>query len=82
MLLSALAALGLPGIGPLPAIIALTVYALLPIVLITGIATNCTAVLNTQGRFARPALAPVAISAAIGFASGVVPALSKPVSAP
>jgi putative peptidoglycan lipid II flippase len=36
-------------------------YALLPVVLITGIATNCTAVLNTFDRFALPALAPVAI---------------------
>jgi putative peptidoglycan lipid II flippase len=35
-------------------------YALLPVVLITGIATNCTAVLNTFDRFAWPALAPVA----------------------
>lgn len=40
-------------------------YALLPIVLITGIATNCTAVLNTFDRFALPALAPVVISVAI-----------------
>ena len=31
-------------------------YALLPLVLITGIATNCTAVLNAFGRFAMPAL--------------------------
>jgi len=37
-------------------------YVLLPIVLITGIATNCTAVLNTVDRFAWPALAPIAIS--------------------
>src|ERR1039457_738542 len=35
-------------------------YALLPVVLITGIATNCTAVLNTFDHFAWPALAPVA----------------------
>ncbi len=35
-------------------------YALLPVVLMTGIATNCTAVLNTFDRFAAPALAPVA----------------------
>jgi len=35
-------------------------YALLPVVLINGIATNCTAVLNTFDRFALPALAPVA----------------------
>jgi putative peptidoglycan lipid II flippase len=36
-------------------------YGLLPVVLITGIATNCTAVLNTFDRFAWPALAPVVI---------------------
>jgi putative peptidoglycan lipid II flippase len=40
-------------------------YALLPVVLITGIATNCTAVLNTFDRFALPALAPVATPIAI-----------------
>jgi putative peptidoglycan lipid II flippase len=40
-------------------------YALLPVVLITGIATNCTAVLNTFDRFALPALAPVATPAVI-----------------
>ncbi|MGA2167780.1 MAG: lipid II flippase MurJ [Terracidiphilus sp.] len=40
-------------------------YGLLPVVLITGIATNCTAVLNTFDRFALPALAPVTISLAI-----------------
>ncbi len=40
-------------------------YALLPVVLITGIATNCTAVLNTFERFALPALAPVLISLSI-----------------
>src|SRR5581483_1582220 len=40
-------------------------YALLPIVLITGIATNCTAVLSTMDRFALPALAPMAISISI-----------------
>src|SRR5208282_5777293 len=40
-------------------------YALLPVVLITGIATNCTAVLNTFDHFAVPALAPVATPAAI-----------------
>ncbi len=40
-------------------------YALLPVVLITGIATNCTAVLNTFERFALPALAPVVIPVAI-----------------
>jgi putative peptidoglycan lipid II flippase len=35
-------------------------YGLLPVVLITGIASNCTAVLNTFDRFALPALATVA----------------------
>ena len=40
-------------------------YALLPVVLLTGIATNCTAVLNTFERFAWPALAPVTISVTI-----------------
>jgi putative peptidoglycan lipid II flippase len=42
-------------------------YGLLPVVLITGIATNCTAVLNTRDRFALPALAPMVISFAIIF---------------
>ena len=40
-------------------------YGLLPVVLITGIATNCTAVLNTFHRFAVPALAPAVISIAV-----------------
>jgi putative peptidoglycan lipid II flippase len=40
-------------------------YVLLPVVLITGIATNCTAVLTTVDRFALPALAPMAISGCI-----------------
>ena len=40
-------------------------YGLLPVVLITGIATNCTAVLNTLDRFALPALAPMAISVSV-----------------
>jgi len=40
-------------------------YALLPVVLITGIATNCTAVLNTFDRFALPALAPIVIPVSI-----------------
>jgi len=35
-------------------------YGLLPIVLLAGIASNCSAVLNTFDRFALPALAPVA----------------------
>jgi putative peptidoglycan lipid II flippase len=34
-------------------------YSLLPVVLIAGIASNCTAVLNTFDRFAWPALAPM-----------------------
>lgn len=42
-------------------------YGLLPIVLITGVATNCTAVLNTVDRFALPALAPGVISLSIIF---------------
>jgi len=36
-------------------------YWLLPLVLITGIATYCTAILNTLGRFAQPVLATLAI---------------------
>jgi putative peptidoglycan lipid II flippase len=40
-------------------------YGLLPVVLLTGIATNCTAVLNTFDRFALPALAPVVIPVSI-----------------
>lgn len=40
-------------------------YGLLPIVLMTGIATNCTAVLNTLDRFALPALAPAIISISV-----------------
>lgn len=40
-------------------------YGLLPIVLITGIATNCTAVLNTLDHFALPALAPTVISISV-----------------
>ena len=34
-------------------------YGLLPMVLLAGIASNCTAVLNTFERFAWPALAPI-----------------------
>jgi len=34
-------------------------YALLPVVLLSGVASNCTAVLNTCERFALPALAPL-----------------------
>jgi putative peptidoglycan lipid II flippase len=40
-------------------------YALLPVILLTGIATNCTAVLNTCEKFAWPALAPMVISLTI-----------------
>ena len=40
-------------------------YALLPVVLITGIATNCTAVLNAFDRFALPALVVVINPSAI-----------------
>jgi len=40
-------------------------YGLLPVVLITGVAANCTAVLNTFDRFVLPALAPIAIPLAI-----------------
>jgi putative peptidoglycan lipid II flippase len=67
-------ALGAHGFFPLiashfpPAKLDLAVhlfYALLPLVLITGVATNCTAVLNTFDRFALPALAPVLIPATI-----------------
>jgi putative peptidoglycan lipid II flippase len=67
-------ALAARGIFPLiashfpPAKLALSIrlfYTLLPIVLITGVATNCTAVLNTVHRFALPALAPAVISISI-----------------
>jgi putative peptidoglycan lipid II flippase len=51
-----------------PAKLALSIrlfYGLLPIVLLTGIATNCTAILNTLDRFALPALAPAVISISV-----------------
>jgi len=51
-----------------PAKLALSIrlfYGLLPIVLLTGIAANCTAILNTLDRFALPALAPAVISISI-----------------
>ncbi len=38
-------------------------YALLPVVVLSGIAANCTAVLNTFDRFAMPALAPLVMPA-------------------
>ena len=75
---SVVMALAAPGFFPLiashfpPAKLALSIrlfYALLPVVLITGIATNCTAVLNTMDRFALPALAPVATPLAIILAA-------------
>lgn len=71
---SAAMALGARGIFPLiashfgAAKMALSLrlfYALLPVVLITGIATSCTAVLNAQDRFTLPALAPIVISLSI-----------------
>jgi putative peptidoglycan lipid II flippase len=40
-------------------------YALLPVVLLSGIASNCAAVLNTLDRFAWPALATVAMPLSI-----------------
>lgn len=45
-------------------------YALLPVVLLRGIASNCTAVLNTFESFARPALAPVV--APLSIVAGVL----------
>lgn len=71
---SALMALLAHGFFPLiasnfpPAKLALSIrlfYGLLPIVLLTGIATNCTAILNTLDRFALPALAPAVISISV-----------------
>jgi putative peptidoglycan lipid II flippase len=40
-------------------------WVLLPVVLLAGIASNCTAVLNTMDRFAVPALAPTLMPAGI-----------------
>jgi putative peptidoglycan lipid II flippase len=40
-------------------------YALLPVVLLSGIASNCTAVLNAFDRFAMPALAPLVMPVSI-----------------
>ncbi|WP_263357816.1 murein biosynthesis integral membrane protein MurJ [Acidicapsa ligni] len=40
-------------------------YGLLPVVVIAGIASNCSAVLNTFDRFAWPALAPMATPLAV-----------------
>jgi putative peptidoglycan lipid II flippase len=74
VLASAAMALAAHAIFPLiashfpPAKFALSIrifYALLPIVPLTGIATICTSVLNTLGRFTVPALAPMVISFSI-----------------
>ena len=40
-------------------------FGLLPVVLLTGVASNCTAVLNTRDRYAVPALAPALMPVAI-----------------
>ncbi len=73
-LASALMALLAHGFFPLiasnfsPVKLALSIrifYGLLPIVLLTGIATNCTAILNTLDRFVLPALAPAVISISV-----------------
>ncbi|HEY2466678.1 MAG TPA: lipid II flippase MurJ [Terracidiphilus sp.] len=40
-------------------------YGLLPVVFLASAASNCTAVLNTAGRFGLPALAPIAGSLAV-----------------
>jgi putative peptidoglycan lipid II flippase len=40
-------------------------YALLPVVLLSGVASNCTAVLNTCKRFALPALTPIVMPLSI-----------------
>ena len=40
-------------------------YALTPIIVLTGLASTCAAVLNTEGCFAVPAMAPVVTSVAI-----------------
>jgi putative peptidoglycan lipid II flippase len=44
-------------------------YALLPCVLLGGIASNCTAVLNTMDHFAWPALSPLIVTACIIFST-------------
>ncbi len=71
---SAVMALGAPVFFPLvawnfgPQKLALAVRMfrwLLPLVLFTGVASNCTAVLNTLDRYAAPALAPIVISVAV-----------------
>ena len=49
-------------------------YGLLPMVLIAGIASNCTAVMNTFERFALPALAPIATPLAISLGAWLLAA--------
>ncbi len=44
-------------------------WALLPVVLLAGVASNCTAVLNTMDRFALPALAPTLMPLGIVMAA-------------
>ncbi len=46
-------------------------YALLPVVVLSGVASNCTAVLNSMERFAAPALAPLVMPVAIAVGSFV-----------
>jgi len=53
-------------------------YALVPLVVITGIATNCTAVLNTLNRFSLPSLAPVAVPVGIMLAAWFFAARTGP----
>ena len=75
---SALMALCTPAIFPLiashfnPAKLALAehiFYQLLPVVLLTGIASNCTSVLNTREQFGWPAFAPVVMPLAVATAA-------------
>ena len=40
-------------------------YGLLPVIILSGVASNFTAVLNTEGKFALPALAPIITPLAI-----------------
>lgn len=47
-------------------------YGLLPVIILSGVASNFTAVLNTERRFALPALAPIATPLAIIFAVSVL----------
>jgi putative peptidoglycan lipid II flippase len=66
LIMAALARIAFPliasGFAPLKLDLSIRLfYALLPIVLLTGIATNCTAVLNTVDRFALPAIAQLAM---------------------